>query len=234
MNRAFLSWATDRRAVMLTTALLIVLAIARVSATYAVFSHTYDEPLHIAAGMELLDRGTYTYEEQHPPLARLAVALGPYLLGARSHWESSLWDEGNAILYSGADYLELLSVARAGVLPFMALLILATAAWAARDFGWRASLAAALLVSTLPPILAHAGLATTDLPLTATLTVALALLVDWMNQPRVRTGACVGVAAGLAVMTKLSALAFLPACAVALLLTRIAWAGHAANSCVSF
>ena len=29
--------------------------------TYPEFSHTADEPAHIAAGMELLDRGTFTY-----------------------------------------------------------------------------------------------------------------------------------------------------------------------------
>ena len=51
--------------------------------------------------MELIDKGAYTYELQHPPLARVAVALGPYLSGLRSHSiRSSPYDEGNAILYS--------------------------------------------------------------------------------------------------------------------------------------
>src|SRR5438105_13698618 len=68
--------------------IIIALATVPIIGTYPEFSHTADEPAHIAAGMELLDRGTFTYEQQHPPLARLAVALGPYLLGARSHGAS--------------------------------------------------------------------------------------------------------------------------------------------------
>ena len=43
---------------------------ARIVATYPVFNHTFDEPAHLATGMEWLDRGTYTWEPQHPPLAR--------------------------------------------------------------------------------------------------------------------------------------------------------------------
>src|SRR5580765_4696269 len=62
----------------------VLLATVRIAATYRVFSHTLDEPAHIGAGMEWLDKKAYTWEPQHPPLARVAAAIGPYLLGARS------------------------------------------------------------------------------------------------------------------------------------------------------
>src|SRR5712672_3288010 len=58
---------------------ILALGTLPIIGTYPVSSHTADEPAHIAAGMELLDRGSFTYEQQHPPLARLAVAVGPYL-----------------------------------------------------------------------------------------------------------------------------------------------------------
>ena len=65
--------------------LTIVVATGRVVATYDVLSITFDKPAHIAAGMQLLDEDQYAYEALHPPLARIAVALGPYLAGyARS------------------------------------------------------------------------------------------------------------------------------------------------------
>ena len=51
--------------------LTIIAAAVRVAATYEVFSITFDEPAHIAAGMQLLDENEYTYEPLHPPLARL-------------------------------------------------------------------------------------------------------------------------------------------------------------------
>jgi hypothetical protein len=53
--------------------LLICLPIARLIPTYAVFSQNFDESCHIACGMEWLDRGVYTYEAQHPPLARIGA-----------------------------------------------------------------------------------------------------------------------------------------------------------------
>src|SRR5947209_6721391 len=62
----------------------VLVASIRIIATYTVFNHTFDEPAHIGAGMEWLDKGSYTWERQHPPLARIASALGPYLMGARS------------------------------------------------------------------------------------------------------------------------------------------------------
>lgn len=60
------------------------ISIWRIAHTSRVFNETTDEGFHIACGMEWLSRGTYTYELLHPPLARIAAALGPYLLGIKS------------------------------------------------------------------------------------------------------------------------------------------------------
>src|ERR1700722_9526606 len=65
------------------TGALILIATVRIVATSPVFSYTSDEPAHIASGVEWLANGKYTWEPQHPPLARVAAALGPYLIGAR-------------------------------------------------------------------------------------------------------------------------------------------------------
>ena len=103
--------------------LCIAVGVARILGTYQVFSETYDEGVHIAAGMELLDKGTFTYEPKHPPLSRVAVALGPYLSGIRSQGVPNIWGEGRAIIHAeNAD--RTLFLARLGVLPFFAL-----AAW---------------------------------------------------------------------------------------------------------
>ena len=86
---------------MLTSTLLIV-------STYSVFSQTFDEGDHLAAGMEWLDRGTYFYDTSvGPPLARVAVALGPYLAGSRSLGNADVWKEGNALLEHGGPTKEL-------------------------------------------------------------------------------------------------------------------------------
>ena len=199
---------------------ILALGTLTIIGTYKVFSHTADEPAHIAAGMELLDRGTFTYEQQHPPLARLAVAVGPYLLGARSHGASYLGDEGLAILYTSGDYLHTLSAARLGVLPFFLALVAITWAWAHREFGTAAGAVAALILVTTPPLLAHAGLATTDVPVAAACVSAMFAFVLWLEYPNAWRSATVGAASALAITAKLSAVAFLPVCYAAALALR--------------
>lgn len=176
------------------------------------FSHTWDEPEHLAAGVELLDRGLYEYDTEHPPIARVAIALGPYLAGAHSFGTSppdGTW-EGRDILYSGGHYRRFLTLARLGTLPFLVLLLLATWLWSGRLFerSLERLLAVALLVS-VPAVLGHAGLATLDVAAAATMLLALYTLERWLDSARVRDAMWLGLAAGLAVGTKFSAVPFI-------------------------
>ena len=197
-------------------AALILLGTIRIVATYTVFSHTFDEPAHIACGMEWLDKGVYRWEPQHPPLARVAAALGPYLLGVRSQNTPnrdiySMTYEGLAILFNGRGghaYDATLALARLGILPFFWIACLVVYWWARRYATKAAAVIALFLFSFLPPILAHAGLATTDMACTAFLAAAFLAAVVWMQQPTLRTGALFGLAAGLAIVSKFSTLPY--------------------------
>src|SRR5208337_2736316 len=104
--------------VAIAVIVLAAIAVARIVSTYHVFTQTTDEPAHIATGMEWLQWGSYAFEPLHPPLARVAVALGPYLSGLRLQDHRNLWIEGNELLFANGRYLHNLSLARAGVLPF--------------------------------------------------------------------------------------------------------------------
>src|SRR5271166_6628873 len=104
---------------------LVLLATARIAATYTVFNHTYDEPAHIACGMEWLDKGSYTLETQHPPLSRIFSALGPFLAGERNQGRPTIYNEGAAILYHNGKYERTLMLARIGTLPFFWLACIA-------------------------------------------------------------------------------------------------------------
>ncbi len=66
---------------------MLVAATIAVASTARVFSGTVDEPAHLAAGMQWLSTGDYTYDLQHPPLGRIAAALGPFAHGLRSTGE---------------------------------------------------------------------------------------------------------------------------------------------------
>src|SRR5208337_2541480 len=82
----------------LTAALAVVIATCLIVSTYSVFSQTYDEGAHLAAGMEWLEGDLYAYDPINPPLPRIAIALGPYLEGARSQHNADVWSEGNMLL----------------------------------------------------------------------------------------------------------------------------------------
>ncbi|MEO8224907.1 MAG: phospholipid carrier-dependent glycosyltransferase [Gammaproteobacteria bacterium] len=193
---------------------LILATCGLVASTWHYFGHSWDEPEHLAAGMELLDHGHYEYDLQHPPLARLLIALGPWLDGARSHGTPPPDGvvEGLAILYGGGHYDRDLTLARLGVLPFLAVLLVATWLWGRRLVPASQpalALVATALVASTPPVLGHAGLATLDVAAAGTCLLALYALQTWFTGPTWRQALVAGLACGVAVATKLSAIPFL-------------------------
>ncbi len=205
-----------RRSLEVALALTLVASV-RIASTYYVFNHTIDEPAHVACGMEWLDRKTYTYEDQHPPLARVMAALGPYLAGARSLRLRGIYQEGAMILYVGGNYDGKLALARLGILPFFWIASLVVYGWARRACGPLVAVVAVFLFTMLPPVLAHGGLATTDMAAAAFLGATAWALLVWLERPNWRNTGLLGVCGGLAVLSKFSALAFFPAAAVAML-----------------
>lgn len=201
---------------------LVLLASARIVATHRVFSQTYDEPAHVAAGMEWLDKGRYTYELLHPPLARVASAVLPYADGIRSMGNVDIWKEGNDLLYARGTYGRNLALARLGILPFFVLAAGVVWMWTTALFGGRAALVAVAMFTTLPPVLAHAGLATTDMAAAATVALALFALVRWLEAPTGARSTVLGIAMALAALSKVSGPVFLVASVVPLLVVR--WA----------
>ncbi len=206
----------ERHAVLLLISFLVI-ATARIAATYPVYTHTIDEPAHIACGMEWLSNGTYRLETQHPPLARVMTALLPYLDGNRYFGRGEMYTEGTDQLYRNGHYWRTLTLARVGVLPFFWLATVVVFLWTRRHFSTVHAVAAVFLFTFTPAILAHSGLATTDMGVTCFLTFAFFAMLVWLERPTVLTSLLFGTATGLAVLCKLSALAFFPAAVVALL-----------------
>jgi hypothetical protein len=204
----------ERRATWLAIG-LVVLATGRIVSTYPVFSHTFDEPAHIACGMEWLEKHTYTYETQHPPLTRVMTAVLPRAFGAHGWNKKLMWEDGLAILFSQGTEDFLLALARLGTLPFFWIACWITFS-CTRWISGKASAAvlAVFLVTMTPAVLAHAGVATTDMGLTAMLLLAIYSGWRWMEQPVPWRAAAFGASTGLAVLSKFSALPFLPSVAI--------------------
>ena len=190
----------------------VILAFTLLAAsTWRFYGHTWDEPEHLAAGIELLDRGRYEYDTEHPPIGRILMALGPYLAGARSYGtpppDGVL--EGLDILYRSGHYDLYLSLARLGMLPFFVLLLVSVWLWAKRIAATQSeALLAVVLLATVPPIIGHAALAALDVAAAGTTLLALYALQRWIVSGAWRDAALFGLAAGLAAGTKFSAIPF--------------------------
>ncbi len=198
---------------------LVALGTARIVSTYTVFSHTFDEPAHLACGMQWLEKHIYTYEPQHPPLTRVMTAVLPKLFGAHGFDKKSMWDDGLAILFSRGTEDFYLSLARLGILPFFWItcwIAYSCTRWISGSAP--AAVLAVFLVTMTPTILAHAGLATTDMGLTAMLLLAVYTGWRWLEEPNWWRAAALGASTGLAVLSKFSTLAFFPSIAAVALL----------------
>ena len=194
---------------IITAVLAVLTATVLIFSTYSVFSQTSDEGLHLAAGMEWLDRGSYSHEVLSPPLARIAMALGPYLAGSRSQGIPEVWAEGNAILEYQGHYQRTLTLARLGILPFFWLACFVLWRFISRNYGQGLAALAVVLFAFCPPILANASLATTDMALTAMFLLALVCFWRFLQEPKPSTAVFAGVTMGLAILSKLSALPYL-------------------------
>jgi hypothetical protein len=182
-----------------------VVAAVRVASTHREFSPVYDELLHVTAGHEYLTQHRYSVDLEHPPLARVFEAL-PFL---RAPQPSGNWVEmGNALLAYGGDYVGGIAKARRGNLLFLIIGIVAVTGWARERFDWTTAVIAAALFSLLPPVLAHAGLATTDMAGAAALPLALWALDRFLRNPSWRSTLVLSGAIAFGLLTKFSFVPF--------------------------
>ena len=211
-----------RRAVVIAM-LLIGIGAARIASTYSRFCFTNDEPQHFACGIEYLEKHTYQYEPEQPPLSRIAMGMLPWLDGSRMTGKHLFVDrEGVAIMYQHGNPLRTLVLMRLGILPFFLLAGFVVFLWAKHHFGGPVAVAATALFAFEPTILAHAGLATADMALAACLPAAFFAMILWVENPTRRNTVLFGVASGLALLAKFTALVYLPMAAVLALLYYLA------------
>ena len=185
--------------------LFIAIGVLRIVSTYTALNHTVDEPGFISAGLEWLTRHTYTFMPEQPPLSHIPSAIGAWLAGAH---DTKIVPN---ILYDSPSYYRTLSFARAGELPFFILASLMVWFWARRLHGDYAATAAVLVFTNLPPVLAHAGLATTDIAFCGTLMAALYAF----ESGRV---VLLGIAVAAGILTKFSFLLYFPVCVAVMFL----------------
>jgi hypothetical protein len=197
---------------------------ARIVSTYRQLSVTEDEPEHFACGLEYLSEHRICGGAEHPPLERAAAALLPFAGGAR---HGGIRDPRTLLrdrMRESGDPWRFIARMRAGVLPFFIIAALVVFFASRRLFGAVAAVVSTALFTLIPTVLAHAGLATTDIAVTATLPAAFFLLVWWAGSPSWKRALPLGAATGLAVLSKFTTFVYLPAAAAFALAIYIATA----------
>ena len=204
------------RSAVIGALVLTLVAVGRIVSTYKTTSQGFDEPCHVAAGIELLDKHTYLLDPVHPPVSRIAIGLPLYLAGERfPDWQKddirlkNYNEVGNSILYGDNRLLRNLSLARLGILPFFIGCSVLVFLWARREFGNLAALFAVALFTTTPTVLAFSGLAYSDMPTACMQTGALLGFTVWLQKPSPKMTGLLGIALGLALASKLTSILFL-------------------------
>jgi 4-amino-4-deoxy-L-arabinose transferase-like glycosyltransferase len=181
-------------------------------------AQTYDEAVHLAAGYSYLATGDFRLDAEHPPLVKALQAL-PLFIGYRLPFDPDprLWQDAQGFLI-GRDFLygsavpadRMLTLARLVNLLLGGWLLVIVGWWAFRLWGRGAALAALALGSFDPNLIAHSSLVTTDVGVSAFMLSTVYLLWEYVQAPRWGLLAATGLSAGVALVSKFSALLLVP------------------------
>lgn len=200
---------------------LAALSLLAVTAHQRNDSPTSDEAIHLFSGAEALENGSGWLNPEHPPLLKLAGALALRPLGLRSPCGNATctaspfggyagWLYGNA---APAD-----AIVTAGRRPFpwvLALLVVAMHLLVRALAGPVAGLLAAGLVAFDPTFVAHAAYVHTDVGAALAFLLVVALCVRAASGTALGPWLVLGLALGLALVTKFSTLLLVPVVAAA-------------------
>jgi hypothetical protein len=193
-------------------------------------SPTFDESAHLGAGVSYLSKRNFQDNLQHPPLMKeLSAAFA--MAGAGVRWRDTReaemllahvpgqpglqWVVGNALVAAyGVD--RVMFWARLPMLLVSTLLGLLIYLWGRQVLGEAAALGALFLFAFDPTMLAHAPLVHTDMGLAAFTMLFLMALWNYLERPSGRGVLWCGLALGLALATKYSAVVLAPVALVLL------------------
>jgi hypothetical protein len=202
----------------LVVAALLTIHIALAVGSMQHTSLTWDEPSYIGVGRQLLETRNWEIValQLHPPLPYYVNSL---LLLPLKFDPDRFGDEeyiyrryiGPTLVYeSGRSPSVMMFLARIPFVVVSALLGLLVYCWAREIYGDAAALASLFLYSLCPTILAHCKLATPDLLLAFTATLALYSFHKYLQAPSAMRIIICGIALGLALLSKFTALMLIP------------------------
>jgi hypothetical protein len=165
-------------------------------------SLTYDEPVHVAEGLDAWRHGRFEQYNDHPPLARLLCALP--LIAQKWQIDVQPLADGFHIVRITPDPEGL--AWRARVMNVVLGLVLAWLLWAVASemLSREAATVSLALFAFSPSLIAHFSLATTDGAATLLIFATAWQLLRWRRKPALRQGIWLGVVLGLMLLAKFS------------------------------
>jgi 4-amino-4-deoxy-L-arabinose transferase-like glycosyltransferase len=199
---------------------------------FAAISHkgiTNDEIVHIPAGYYHLVAGDFQLNNEHPPLIKMWAALPLLFIQPQEAPPTAAEKEGvfNGLTWSYEHRFWQANVTQSGRILFWtrAMMIVLTLGlgvlifgYARSLFGSRAGLFAVALYTVEPTVLAHGRLVHTDLPAAFAFLLFFFVLKIYLQTRTTRNALLLGLAAGLALLTKFSMIVLLPVLACLALL----------------
>ncbi|HEX3557964.1 MAG TPA: glycosyltransferase family 39 protein [Pyrinomonadaceae bacterium] len=235
-------WAVERRAALACAALLVVASL-QMLAVVARKSITVDEIVMIPAAYYHLAAGNLQLVNEHPPLSKILAAvpllfvqpdevrpeqtgLPPDSPEWKWAYQESFWENNPGLFESLSFWPRLPMIALTCALGLFVFL------FAREMFGARAALFAVALFAFEPTVLAHGRVVQTDIPAAFGYLLLFFALQRYHAAPAPRRALWLGVAAGVAMLSKFSMLLAGPVLAVYFLarLWRAPRSGHARSS----
>ncbi len=215
-------WPRQRLFGIAALVVLAALAVLRSSIGTRLDSFTIDEAWHIVAGTSYVRTGEFNLNPEHPPLVKLAVGsampdeflLRPATVLSEKTQERKWVEE---TMFVDNDPKRAQASARLAMWAFHGVLLLALGLLLWHACGWAWAAGTLVFLALEPTVGAHLPVVMTDLPLALTLMIAVVtaglLAATWQWRWVVASGVAVGLALG----AKHSALAGLGGLAAVLL-----------------
>ncbi len=186
----------------IVAALLLLLFLQAAYTAYAK-SPTYDESHHSTAAHYYLKTGNYTFDVEHTPLK--TVAALPFLYRNLSTPRCFMCVDSYGDQYENA-----LFYSRIIIIAFSLLLGFFVYLWAKKLFGLEAGMLALFFYTFEPNIIAHSALFTSDLLATAFIFISSYYFWAFLSNSKWKNVLVFGLAFGLALISKFSALLLFP------------------------
>ena len=213
------AWLAKRRALIVVG--LLAAFFLQVVLSARLMSVTVDEFAHLPAGYIYWDKGDFGVYHQNPPLIKMWAALPLLRSGLDKKFtdEQNLWVVGRDFMYRNEPmYHTLYMRCRIMIALLGTALGYLVFRWSRELFGVAGGVLSLAVYAFSPNLIAHSGLVTTDLGAAAMYALACYALFKLDEKWSAWRLAFVGLAFGLAMITKLSCLALVPLAPLVLLL----------------